>query len=164
MIKRARRVRPAGFVRIDDGPHRACAAYFLPGGAALFPLRRPLDGTPPAGSRGRGGIGLVYVAVAVINWNARFLQCAGAARLERLLRANSSSSASSSSAPSSAAAFAILLRADPADPLAALADRRITCRAGWRTAGIIACGSSRQCRQHPSAHRQRRLSLHPAHA
>ena len=140
MIKRARRVRPAGFVRIDDGPHRACAAYFLPGGAARFPSEDRRMACLLLTAVVAAELGLVYVAVADINWNARFFNA-----LERrdwnAFYANSGFLASCDSLRS-CRRLAVLFRPDAADPLAALDDREL--RVGLDGAGPPLSGAFRR--------------------
>ncbi len=107
-------------------------------------------------------LALVYVAVAIINWNARFYNA-----LERrdwnAFYAELLAFCFIVARLRSCGRLAILFRADPADPLAALAHRELRLALDGGRPALPRARRGAQCRQHPSAHRQRRLSLHPAH-
>ena len=145
------------------GPCYRRAAHLPHTRAALFPLRGTLDRARPARRRDRGRTRLRRRRGDGDPVERALLQRAGGARLGRL-QARACHLRLHHDRRDCGRHGAVFLRHHAADPPAALHDRALRRDVDGERPALPAALRRQHGRQHPPAHRQRRVPVRPAHA
>ncbi len=146
-----------------DGQYRPRATHLPAAGDAVFPVRRAMDRAAAAAWRHRRRTGTGLCRGRSRQLERTLLQRARASRLECLLQ-RTGFLRPDRGLRRARRRLAIFLRPDPADSLAALADRELRLGVDGEGTALSRASGGAAGRQYPPAYRERRLSLHPADA